>query len=231
MTLVYSVITWGGMFLFGKECWLGHGEAFWLIFGFLARFAPTELRVIDTNICKTCKAGCLDRDGQCINCNDCFRRVEPQKRELNLRPYAVGLLRNENVSPSIMALVMLILATITFDGFESTPAWITIQKWFDAISPNLSYEMVVGTISLIGFSAMFIVIYIGFSALMKMTSRIQSSIIEIACVFVYSLIPISLAYHLAHYFTYLLIQGQLIIPSSPIRLVMAGIYSARLITR
>jgi hypothetical protein len=31
-------------------------------------------------------------------------------------------------------------------------------------------------------------------------------------VFVLSLVPIALAYHLAHYFTYLLIQGQLAIP-------------------
>ena len=212
MALVYSVITWGGMFLFGKERWLGHGEAFSLIFGFLARFAPTELRVLDTNICKTCKAGCLDSDGQCIDCNYCFRIADPQKRELNLRPYSVGLLRNENVTPSIMALLMLILATITFDGFEATPVWETIQKWLGTISPHLSQEMVASTISLICFSAMFILTYLVFSALMKITSRTQSSIIEIACVFVYSLIPISLAYHLAHYLTYLLIQGQLIFP-------------------
>ena len=212
MAIVYSVITWGGMFLFGKERWLSHGEAFSLIFGFLARFAPTELRVTDTNICKTCKDGCLDRDGQCINCNYCFRRADPKKRELNLRPYSVGLLRNENVSPSIMALLMLILATITFDGFEATPVWETIQKWFGTISPHLRQEMVASTISLICFSGIFIVTYLGFSALMKITSRTQSSIIEIACVFVLSLIPISLAYHLAHYLTYLLIQAQFIIP-------------------
>ena len=31
-------------------------------------------------------------------------------------------------------------------------------------------------------------------------------------VFIYSLIPIVVAYHLAHYFSYLLIQGQLIFP-------------------
>ena len=212
MAIVYSVITWGGMFIFGKEHWLGHGEAFSLIFGFLARFAPTELRVTDTNICKSCKAGCLDSDGLCIDCNYCFRIAHPQKRELNLRPYSVGLLRNENVTPSIMALLMLILSTITFDGFEATPVWETIQKWLGTISPHLSHEMVASTISLICFSAMFILTYLVFSALMKITSRTQSSIIEIACVFVYSLIPISLAYHLAHYLTYLLIQGQLIFP-------------------
>ena len=212
MAIVYSAITWGGMFFFGKEHWLGHGEAFSLIFGFLARFAPTELRVTDTDVCKTCKSGCLDHDKQCIDCSYCFKTAAPHKRELNLRPYSVGLLRNENVSPSIMSLLMLILATITFDGFEATPVWETIQKWLGTISPFLRHEMVASTISLICFSAIFILTYLVFSALMKIASRTQNTIIEIACVFVYSLIPISLAYHLAHYLTYLLIQGQLIFP-------------------
>ena len=42
---VYSLITWFGMFLFGREQWLRHGKAFSVVFGILARFAPTEVRV------------------------------------------------------------------------------------------------------------------------------------------------------------------------------------------
>ncbi len=34
MILIYSLITWGGMLLFGKEQWLRHGEAFAIVFGF-----------------------------------------------------------------------------------------------------------------------------------------------------------------------------------------------------
>ena len=37
-------------------------------------------------------------------------------------------------------------------------------------------------------------------------------ILAFGTAFIYSLIPIALAYHLAHYFSYLLIQGQLIFP-------------------
>ena len=40
--LTYSLITWTGMFLFGRACWLKNAEAFNLVFGFLARFAPME---------------------------------------------------------------------------------------------------------------------------------------------------------------------------------------------
>ena len=68
MGLVYSAITWAGMFVFGKEVWLRNGEAFSLAFGFLARFAPTEIRVTDTALCASCPVDCADRDGRCIGC-------------------------------------------------------------------------------------------------------------------------------------------------------------------
>ena len=38
--LVYSGLTWLGMFVFGRQAWLGHGEVFALVFGIFARFAP-----------------------------------------------------------------------------------------------------------------------------------------------------------------------------------------------
>ncbi|MCH8214280.1 MAG: hypothetical protein IIC54_09465, partial [Proteobacteria bacterium] len=42
MVLTYSVITWVGMFTFGSRNWLRHGEVFTVLFGLLARLAPTE---------------------------------------------------------------------------------------------------------------------------------------------------------------------------------------------
>ena len=209
MVIVYSLITWGGMFLFGKEQWLRHGEAFSLAFGFLARFAPTELRVIDPKMCGSCPVECLDRDGQCIDCSDCFQKAPPGQRELNLRPFAVGLLRNAAVSPSMLAFVVVLLATVTFDGFTATPVWANLFSSLYAIFPNLT---AVGTTGLITFPIIFIVVYLGFSALMAMASGSRPAIGDMARAFVYSLIPIALAYHLAHYLSFLLIQGQLIIP-------------------
>src|SRR5262249_23965708 len=40
----YSILTFAGMALFGRERWLAHGEVFSLLFGTLARFAPLEVR-------------------------------------------------------------------------------------------------------------------------------------------------------------------------------------------
>jgi hypothetical protein len=38
--VLYSVITWYGMFLFGRDVWLANGEAFSVYFGLLAGLAP-----------------------------------------------------------------------------------------------------------------------------------------------------------------------------------------------
>src|SRR5262245_29433560 len=40
----YSVLTWAGMFAFGRDAWLRNGEVFTLVFGTLARFAPTQAK-------------------------------------------------------------------------------------------------------------------------------------------------------------------------------------------
>ena len=44
LAIGYSILTWAGMLLFGRDAWLGNGEVFSLLFGTLARFAPTEAR-------------------------------------------------------------------------------------------------------------------------------------------------------------------------------------------
>ena len=40
MAIAYTVITLGGMHLYGKRQWLRHGEAFSVVFSLLAKFAP-----------------------------------------------------------------------------------------------------------------------------------------------------------------------------------------------
>ncbi|MDP8952241.1 MAG: hypothetical protein M3N18_08400, partial [Actinomycetota bacterium] len=58
LALTYSVLTWGGMALYGKETWLREGEVFSVFFGLLARFAPTEARVTDSKLCRECSGAC-----------------------------------------------------------------------------------------------------------------------------------------------------------------------------
>jgi len=209
LVLAYSLITWGGMLLFGKDEWLRRGEAFSLAFGLLARFAPTEIRVLSYGPCDSCPLSCRAGDGRCIGCGNCFGRAPVDERELNLRPFAVGLIRSEAVSWSMMAFVLLLLAMVTFDGFIATPFWADIQNsLYDAI-PDLTS---IRALALLASPFVFIAVYLGFSTLMAVSSGARPLVGDLARTFVYTLVPIALAYHLAHFFSFLLIQGQLIIP-------------------
>ena len=207
--IIYSLITWTGMILFGPETWLRHGEAFSIAFGFLARFAPTEIRVTDTAVCGECELDCRDHDGDCIGCIDCFRHAAPENRELNLRPLAVGLLRHETISTSALAFVVLFLSTVTFDGFTATPTWGEIRTLLADMLPT---HTGVATLGIIVFPILFIAIFLSVAWLMRLSAGVPVSAAGLARAFVYSLIPIALAYHLAHFLSFLLIQGQLIIP-------------------
>jgi hypothetical protein len=207
MVLVYSLIIWTGMALFGKDTWLAHGEAFNLVFGLLARFAPTEVRVTDVALCDECDEDC--EEGGCVNCYSCFERAPPAHRELNLRPFAVGLLRYQGTTLSLMAFVLTLLATVTFDGFTATPAWVSIQFALYSVMPSVT---AIGTLGLVAFIMLFLSLYLLFAALMRTVSGTRLSLLEVARTFSFSLVPIALAYHLAHYLTFLLTQGQLIIP-------------------
>ena len=41
--IVYSIVTWIGMALFGEQAWLARGEAFTVFFGLIARVAPLQV--------------------------------------------------------------------------------------------------------------------------------------------------------------------------------------------
>jgi len=222
--IIYSLITWFGMFLFGKHPWLRHGEAFSLLFGLLARFSPTEIRLSENGSCADCVA-LGNADG--INCYECFERASRDRREWNLRPWAVGLLAESPISLSRMVFVILMLASVTFDGLLATPLWTEQGRWMllsEGLRPmvimlqGITGDAVaaVSTMALILFVLGFLLLYLAVSGGMRWmlpsSVRAEVSLAVMARLFVLSLIPIALAYHLAHYLSFLLIVGQYMIP-------------------
>jgi hypothetical protein len=195
--LIYSGITWFGMAAFGREVWLAHGEAFSLAFTVLGRFAP------------------IDRP----------ERNPPDDGPAHwyVRPHASGLIMERPCSLSMMVFVLLMLSTVAFDGFQETPLHAGLLEWIASeslfrpillILHKLDVDLVatLDTVMLGLSPLLFLLIYLGFSWLAKEMSDSALSVREIAGLFVYSLVPIAIAYHLAHYLSYLLIAGQLIIP-------------------
>ena len=220
----YSVVTLGGMYLFGKHQWLKHGEVFTVVYGFLTRFSITEVRANDTEACGECpRALCGEGTGSdargCVDCYECFEYAA--NRELNLRPPAIGLHNRHPLPVGLTALVLLVLATVTFDGFSDTPEWAAVLGWSLTQTPQLTSPyfnglVIANTLGLTLFPLGFAGIYWAFSALMRwVVERSGGSspgATELMTAFVFSLVPIALAYHFAHYLGFLLIQGQLIIP-------------------
>ena len=215
MAVIYSVITLGGMAIFGKHQWLKKGEAFSVIFGLLSRFSMTEVRVVDLDACQACSTECRDLDGECVDCYECFERAKT--REINLRPFAIGLCRNEPVTNDVLALVVLMLATVTFDGFSATSAWAEFQTFvvnsFGSGGGEIFNSLVLAdTLGVLLVPVGFFLVYMFFSKLMAGSVDGQVGALEMARIFGFSLIPIALAYNIAHFITLLLIQGQLIVP-------------------
>jgi hypothetical protein len=223
----YSVVTWSGMLAFGKEKWLRCGEVFTVIFGLLARFSPTEVRVTAQSVCEACRSGgcAVGDEGGCLDCHECIDRAGPEALEWNLRPYAAGLLIHRPVPASMVAFVLLILATVTYDGFIETHLWKRFLEVVGAATSlraglialegmgvNLLYFF--KSITLLVFPAVFLGAYYVFVGLMKIFAPggLRDSAEGLAGYFVFSLVPIAIAYHLAHYLSYLLLAGQLVIP-------------------
>ena len=214
LVLAYSAITWAGMMAFGKHKWLRHGEAFSVLYGFFAHFSPTEVRVSDRAVCATCTSGC-DRDDACVDCYECFEIAASGQKELSLRPYAVGLAQVHRISTATAVFVIAALATVTFDGIVETPRWVKLQTEVYDVADDLfgAYALQsINTAGLFLFPAVFFGIFLAFSWGIRELGREKTSVPKVTRAFIFSLVPIALAYNMAHFLSLLLIQGQSIIP-------------------
>jgi hypothetical protein len=197
--LAYAVLAWVGMLLFGVEAWRSRGDAFAMAFRVLGRFAPLELRSSTPG--------------------------EPAR--LRLRHYGAGLLANEPVSNSVAAFVLLMLATVTFDGFHQTPLMEQIgtaaQTWRPTAEALFVLSSATGldetqwqnTFLLLAFPLAFVLVFRAVGAwMLRLAARAGSPGHTEADLnaMVWSLVPIAVAYHLAHYASLLVTTGQFIIP-------------------
>ena len=214
LILLYSFVTWAGMVAFGKHTWLARGEAFSLLFGLFAKFSLTEVRVSDDRLCRRCGQECNTANKGCVDCYECFEMAEEANREFNLRPFAVGLARPGRTSVGMTAFVVLALATVTFDGLQETSLWLDLESSaVSAVSFLGSQALdVVDTLALVMVPTTFLGVFLLFAWGIKRLSGEESAVIDVAKGFVFALVPIALAYNLAHFISFLAIQGQLIIP-------------------
>ncbi len=209
MAVFYTVVSLGGMFLFGKHTWLHYGDAFAVLYRFLSKFAVTEVRVTDSKHCSGCELPCEAEESGCVNCYERFEKAKGA-RQLNLRAPGVGLAYPERVGTSEVVFIVLALSTVTLDGFKETEAWQSVK---DAVLTGVTFYRndLNTTLALVTFPIIFVGAYLLTCKISNRVSGDTRSTRSTARAYIYSLIPIALAYNVAHFFSFLAIQGQLIV--------------------
>ena len=218
----YSAVTWAGMFVFGAPAWLAHGEAFTLLFGVLARFSPTALHVTDPAICA--RADCPpEQEGVCVDCPEAFLLAPAEKREVTMRGYGAGLIVRHPLSLSMTVLVLMVLALVAFEGFMDTALWSDLLFSISDMSTSESQQApVTVTLSFVAATAFLFALFYFVCALMRMIGYAGTApkrgTLEIMGLFVLSLVPISIAYHVAHYLYWFFTQIQFVVPAASVPL-------------
>ena len=220
----YSILTWTGMAVFGRRAWLDHGEAFAAVFTLFARFAPLCFHAGNVGGAPICPHGRETAAGGVAGCAACFEDAAPPDRAIMLRPPGAGLLTAAPVTGSLAALVAVLLATVTFDGVLLTPPWTAYYMHFKEL-PSLKpmWDADWMTVAL-GFYILatpaFALFPLAFAGVFLACCRLVTAVAgddgrpttEVARRFVLTVLPIAIAYHAAHYLTYLLLTGQYAIP-------------------
>lgn len=105
------------------------------------------------------------------------------------------------VRPGTVALVLVALGTTTFDGVSRTSFWQDVAG--SRTGWSLSFVNTLGMLWVVGLVAL---LYVG---AMRVASNVTGRATgELAEGFAHSLVPIALAYAIAHYFSLLVFQGQ-----------------------
>ena len=175
-TVIYSLVTFVCMTLFGVEEWIGRGETFSVYFGMFSRLAPFETR----------------------------------GRELGIRKFLTGAPQWAAV-PGAAALVLASIAVTSFDGAQEGALSGAIRWTFERCS-DLGFSLpdsfrVANTIwLLIVFAGVYLLYWLGVKGMH--TVRGSPPVRDLARSFAHTLIPIALAYLVAHYFSAFLYQEQ-----------------------
>ena len=181
--LLYSALTFAGYAAFGREVWLKNGDVFAVVFDLFGRFAPLHFS-------------------------------HERGWHWSLRPYAAGLRTHHPLDASSIAFTLLVLGTVTVDGFMETPLWASaVEGLFAAVNlqpGNPRAYMLLASGFLIAGPLLLAAFYM--TAIRIMAGMTGFVAAPLAGLFVLSLVPIAIAYHLAHYFSLLAIAGQFIIP-------------------
>jgi hypothetical protein len=179
--ILYTVLNYAGVITFGKTVWFRYGEFFSVFWRLVSKMAPVERR-----------------DGK-----------------LYLRPPFIGLIKEQAEHVSLLFFTLFMLSSTAFDGVKDTLPFVRIY-WQD-IDPLLrpllgtSSYRVFQSVCLLLSPFVFFVLYVLLIAAAKRIAKSALSLTDILLTFAFSLVPIALAYNIAHYYTLIFSEGPSIV--------------------
>ncbi len=179
LALAYAAVQFVGMSLYGIETWSRRGDGFGVFFGLFARISPLHWT----------------------------------RRGIYVRTPLVGLTTMTPV-PGTVALLCVIIGTTSFDGFTGGPAWSAIVQQLTDLGRGVGFGQ--GTALELAFTIGLVASVLVVAGLYRLGVLGMQSIDplhapptrELAARFAHSLVPIGLAYLVAHYFSLLAYEGQ-----------------------
>ncbi|MDW6026489.1 hypothetical protein SAZ10_32485 [Mesorhizobium sp. BAC0120] len=177
---VYTVFTLAMILVFGYRAWTRHGEFLSVFFGMIARFAVLQ--------------GRPSPDGS----DEQLLLGVPGARVAAALP----------LPPSGVFFLLFALASVSFDGLSRTFFWLGLIGVNPLEFPGRSAVIGVNSFGLLAaFLALAAVFFLAVSLGERLTES-RRPLEQAAGLYVWSIVPIALAYHLAHYLTVLLVNGQ-----------------------
>lgn len=182
IALVWTVMNLTGMYLFGRDAWQVRGDVFSVYFATLGQFGIFSFKRVDCG--------------------------------LDVRLPGGGILANAEAwrnMPGASAFIIAMLGIVLFDGLHGSQAWGPFVALVQALGLTQlslsSYGM--GTLGLL-------LVWLIFMGLFYLSCWLSSQLIhdsatQLCNYFAATLIPIAVAYLIAHNFSSLVIQGQSII--------------------
>ena len=179
LALAYAAVQFVGMSLYGIETWNRYGDGFGVLYGLLARISPLHWT----------------------------------REALHVRRPLSGLTTLDPV-PGTVAVLCVIIGTTSFDGFSGGEAWGTISPGLRDFWRSLGFGQataleLASTVGLVAGVLVVAGLYrLGVLGMQSVDPRDLTPTNTVASRFAHSLVPIGLAYIVAHYFSALGDEGQ-----------------------
>ncbi|MDQ6771466.1 MAG: hypothetical protein M3024_00520 [Candidatus Dormibacteraeota bacterium] len=141
--------------------------------------------------------------------------IQVEGERIHLRWWGSGLLDEWQAGWDRIAFVILMLSTLAFDGLISTPLWQAIAADLAPLSSQLGPawgSFAVRAFGLIDLALIFLAVFVAFMRMVIYFGTVKVDALATTTLFALTLVPIAWVYNLAHNYSYLVIQGQGLIP-------------------